>query len=148
MAKSLFSEGASFVTAMVFLFASTNLVIVLGIVLAVLIGQQFTASELFGGLLMIVLFVITARATLPASLIEEARHRLRTAAEVSGASPAAPPPDPRWRARLRSGAVWRAATGSAFARPSGCCARRSLAASGWRVSSPHWCRPGPGRTCS
>jgi hypothetical protein len=38
MAKSLFSEGASFVTAMVFMFASTNLVLVLGIVLAVLIG--------------------------------------------------------------------------------------------------------------
>ena len=117
MAKSLFSEGASFVTAMVFMFASTNLVIELGIVLAVLIGWQFTASELLGGLLMIVLFVITARATLPASLIEEARHRLRTAAEVSGASPAAPPPDSRWRARLRSGALWRAAAGSAFADP-------------------------------
>jgi len=38
MANSLFSEGASFVTAMVFMFASTNLVLVLGIVLAVLIG--------------------------------------------------------------------------------------------------------------
>ena len=117
MAKSLFSEGASFVTAMVFMFASTNLVIELGIVLAVLTGWQFTASELLGGLLLLVLFVITARATLPTSLSEEARHRLRTAAEVSGASPAAPPPDSRWRARLRSGALWRAAAGSAFADP-------------------------------
>ena len=48
MAKSLFQRGADFVSALVFMFASTNLVIELGIVLAVLIGWQFTAAEFVG----------------------------------------------------------------------------------------------------
>ena len=38
MAKSLFQKGADFVSAMVFMFASTNLVVELGIVLVVLDG--------------------------------------------------------------------------------------------------------------
>src|ERR1700710_721462 len=41
MAKSLFQKGADFVAAMIFMFASTNLVVELGIVLAVLLGWQF-----------------------------------------------------------------------------------------------------------
>jgi hypothetical protein len=115
MAKSLFADGANFVTAMVFMFASTNLVIELGIVLAVLIGWQFTASELFGGLLMIVLFVMTARVTLSPSLIEAARGRLRAAAPGSGTSQEPLPASSPWRARVRSKALWRAAAGYAFA---------------------------------
>src|SRR5256885_14247216 len=41
MAKTLFQRGADFVSSMVFMFASTNLVIELGIVLWVLIGWEF-----------------------------------------------------------------------------------------------------------
>jgi hypothetical protein len=115
MAKSMFSEGANFVTAMVFMFASTNLVIELGIVLAVLIGWQFTASELFGGLLMIVLFVLTARATLSPVLIEAARRRLQAVAEAAGASTEEVTPSTPWRVRLRSRSLWQAAAGYAFA---------------------------------
>src|ERR1700693_2271333 len=54
MAKSLFQKGADFTTAMVFMLASTNLVVELGIVLAVLIGWQFVAAEFVGGVIMIV----------------------------------------------------------------------------------------------
>jgi len=115
MAKSLFSDGASFVTAMVFMFASTNLVIELGIVLAVLIGWQFTASELFGGLLMIVLFVVTARVTITSSLVESARSRLQAAADLAGASSPPRPSGATWRVRLHSRALWQAAAGYAFA---------------------------------
>lgn len=104
MAKSLFSEGANFVTAIVFMLASTNLVIELGLVLAVLIGWQFTGSEIFGGLLMILLFVLVARATLPQRLIERARDRLRARATHIELEAAAP-----WRVRVRSAEVWRAA---------------------------------------
>lgn len=43
MAKSLFQKGADFTTAMIFMFASTNLVLELGIVLLVLMGWQFAA---------------------------------------------------------------------------------------------------------
>jgi uncharacterized membrane protein YraQ (UPF0718 family)/YHS domain-containing protein len=58
MARSLFQKGADFVTAMVFMFASTNLVIELGIVLIVLIGWQFAAAEFVGGAIMIVLLAL------------------------------------------------------------------------------------------
>jgi len=49
MAKSLFQKGADFTTAMIFMFASTNLVVELGVVLVVLIGWQFAAAEFVGG---------------------------------------------------------------------------------------------------
>ena len=57
MARSLITKGADFVAAMVFMFASTNLVIELGIVLVVLMGWQFAVSEFVGGVIMIVLLV-------------------------------------------------------------------------------------------
>src|ERR1017187_5260731 len=59
MAKSLFQKGADFVTAMIFMFASTNLVIELGIVLVVLLGWQFAAAEFIGGALLITLLPVT-----------------------------------------------------------------------------------------
>src|SRR5487761_1155619 len=77
MAKSLFQKGADFTAAMVFMIASTNLVIELGIVLALLIGWQFTASEFVGGALMIGLFALAARFFFPAALVQAARERLR-----------------------------------------------------------------------
>ena len=55
MANSLFVKGADFVAVTVFMFASTNLVLELGIVLIALIGWQFAVSEFLGGLIMIVL---------------------------------------------------------------------------------------------
>ena len=58
MARSLFDKGADFVSSMVFMFASTNLVIELGIVLIVLIGWQFAAAEFVGGAIMIVLLAL------------------------------------------------------------------------------------------
>ena len=60
MAKSLFQKGADFVSAMVFMFASTNLVVELGIVLVVLMGWQFAAAEFIGGPIMIVLLALTS----------------------------------------------------------------------------------------
>src|ERR1700730_6828295 len=44
LARSLFRKGADFTSAMAFQFASTNLVLELGVILAVLIGWQFTAA--------------------------------------------------------------------------------------------------------
>ena len=55
IAKSLFEKGASLVSAMVFQFASTNLVFELGLVLWLLIGWRFTLAEFVGGLALIVL---------------------------------------------------------------------------------------------
>jgi uncharacterized membrane protein YraQ (UPF0718 family)/YHS domain-containing protein len=84
MAKSLFAKGADFTAALVFMIASTNLVIELGIVLALLIGWQFTASEFAGGFLMIALFGLVSRFVLPASLVAAARDRLRHAGDDGG----------------------------------------------------------------
>jgi hypothetical protein len=76
MAKTLFQRGADFVSSLVFMFASTNLVIELGIVLWVLIGWQFALAELVGGAIMIVLFSLVARVVLRREEIEAARARL------------------------------------------------------------------------
>src|SRR5258707_5895642 len=55
LARALFRKGASFTAVMVFEIASTNLVIELGIILALLISWQFTLAEFIGGPLLIVL---------------------------------------------------------------------------------------------
>src|SRR5213595_148210 len=77
MAKSLFQKGADFISAMVFMFASTNLVLELGIVLFVLMGWQFAAAEFVGGPIMIVLLAIAGGFLFNCRLVEEARPRLR-----------------------------------------------------------------------
>src|SRR5690348_16365665 len=76
MAKSLFQKGADFVSAMVFMFASTNLVLELGIVLVVLMGWQFAAAEFVGGAIMIVLLALTGTFVIRRALAEQARRRL------------------------------------------------------------------------
>src|SRR5215813_13894306 len=58
LARSIFQKGASFVSAMAFELASTNLVIELGIILIVLLGWQFMAAEYLGGLLMVIFLAV------------------------------------------------------------------------------------------
>ncbi|MCU1449242.1 MAG: hypothetical protein JWP02_1412 [Acidimicrobiales bacterium] len=77
MAKSLFQKGADFVTAMVFMFASTNLVIELGVVLLILMGWQFALAEFVGGPIMIVLLAAFGGFVLHRRLTEPARQRLQ-----------------------------------------------------------------------
>jgi uncharacterized protein len=74
LARSIFRKGADFTAAMAFQFASTNLVIELGIIMAVLLGWQFTLAEFLGGPLMIVLLALLFRATLRPRLVEAARR--------------------------------------------------------------------------
>jgi uncharacterized membrane protein YraQ (UPF0718 family)/YHS domain-containing protein len=80
MAKSLFQKGADFVTAMVFMFASTNLVIELGVVLLILMGWQFAAAEFIGGLVMVVLLATVGGFVLQGRLVDRARARLQLGA--------------------------------------------------------------------
>jgi uncharacterized protein len=75
LARSIFRKGADFVAAMAFQFASTNLVIELGIILAVLIGWQFVAAEFAGGLIMIVLLTVMLRAVVTRERIAEAKRQ-------------------------------------------------------------------------
>jgi uncharacterized protein len=74
LARSLFRRGADFTSAMVFQFASTNLVFELGIVMALLLGWQFVAGEFVGGPVMIVLLVVVFRLFLKRELVDEARR--------------------------------------------------------------------------
>src|SRR5438094_2062201 len=75
VARSLFRRGASFVNAIIFEFASTNLVIELGLILLILLGWQFLAAEIAGGLLMAVLLWVLFKLTLGQRLIDAARRQ-------------------------------------------------------------------------
>src|SRR6266436_5660402 len=74
LARSMFRKGANFTAAMAFQFASTNLVLELGILLAVLMGWQFTLAEFTGGPLMIVIMVLLFKAFLTPRIVDAARH--------------------------------------------------------------------------
>jgi len=75
LARSLFRKGANFTAAMVFEIASTNLVIELGIILALLISWQFTLAEFIGGPIMIVLLAVAFRLFVRGRLIAAARQQ-------------------------------------------------------------------------
>src|SRR5438874_7205422 len=75
VARGLVRKGAAFGNAMVFEFASTNLVFELGLVLLVLLGWQFLAAEFAGGLLMIAMLAIAFKYTLRARMVAEARKQ-------------------------------------------------------------------------
>jgi hypothetical protein len=75
LARSIFRKGADFTAAMAFEFASTNLVIELGIIMALLLGWQFTLGEFVGGPLMIVLMALLFRVFLKRRLVDEAREQ-------------------------------------------------------------------------
>jgi uncharacterized membrane protein YraQ (UPF0718 family) len=74
IAKSLFQKGASAASALAFQFASTNLVIELGIVLWLLIGWQFTLAEFVGGLVLIALMTAMLRLFVSRRIEERARE--------------------------------------------------------------------------
>src|SRR5215469_6023173 len=75
LARAMFRKGANFTAAMVFQFDSTNLVLELGILLAVLMGWQFTLAEFTGGPLMIVIMVMLFKAFLTPRIVEAAREQ-------------------------------------------------------------------------
>jgi uncharacterized protein len=75
LARSMFRKGANFTAAMAFQFASTNLVVELGILLALLMGWQFTLAEFTGGPLMIAIMVFLFNAFLTPRIVEAARQQ-------------------------------------------------------------------------
>jgi uncharacterized protein len=75
LARSIFRKGANFTAAVAFEFASTNLVVELGIILIVLMGWQFAAAEFSGGMVMIVLLALLFRVFLTPKLVEIARRQ-------------------------------------------------------------------------
>jgi uncharacterized membrane protein YraQ (UPF0718 family)/YHS domain-containing protein len=115
MSRSLFSKGADFVSAMVFMFASTNLVIELGVVLIVLLGWQFAVAEFAGGPIMIALLALTGGWVINKTVLQQIRHRTPTKEHdheaMSGRNTQSDQADAiqPWTAMLRSKAQWSAA---------------------------------------
>jgi uncharacterized membrane protein YraQ (UPF0718 family) len=75
LARSLFRKGANFTAAMAFEIGSTNLVVELGIILALLMGWQFTAAEFVGGPIMIVIVALLFRLWMRGRILEAAREQ-------------------------------------------------------------------------
>ncbi|MEU2779268.1 permease [Streptomyces sp. NPDC007162] len=75
LARSLFRKGANFTATMAFEIASTNLVVELGVILALLMGWQFTAAEFVGGPIMIILLAVLFRLFLRDRLLRQAREQ-------------------------------------------------------------------------
>ncbi len=84
LAKSLFARGADFTASMTFMFASTNLVVELGLVLWLLIGWQFALAEFVGGAVMIALLALVLPRVLPLDELDRARERLGGDTNSSG----------------------------------------------------------------
>jgi len=109
MSKSLFVKGADFVASLVFMFASTNLVIELGIVLIVLMGWQFAAAEFVGGAIMIVLLSVLGGLWFRGRSIAQAREHLE--AEAASGHQHTPEENTElqaepWATKLRSKGGW------------------------------------------
>ena len=80
MARALFVRGASFTNATIFMIASTNLVIELGIVLYLLLGWQFLVAQIIGGLIMVAILALVGR-----RLLDVDQEALRAASDDSPA---------------------------------------------------------------
>lgn len=100
--RTLFAKGAGLVPALAFLLASTNLVVELGIVIAVFLGWQFVVGEYLGGIVLILLMWLAVRLTLPKGLERDARQNARSAEESNTEDDV-----PDWKELIRSREGWR-----------------------------------------
>ncbi|RXG15715.1 hypothetical protein DSM03_10252 [Leeuwenhoekiella aestuarii] len=98
--KSLFKKGASFVSSIAFLLASTNLVIELGIIISIFLGWQFVVGEYAGGILLIGISWMLIRLINPKKLIENARKNLGKNEEDTDES------DQSWKQKMKSEESW------------------------------------------
>ena len=75
LARSIFRKGADFTASIAFMLASTNLVVELGIIMAILLGWQFTVAEFVGGPVMVAILVVLFRLFLSRATIDAARKQ-------------------------------------------------------------------------
>jgi len=98
-ARSLVLKGAHFITAVAVMFASTNLVIELGILIMIFLGWQFLAGEIVGGLLLIAISSILIQLTYPKAWLQRAREKVEEEAPDEEE-------DFDWRKRIKSREGW------------------------------------------
>ncbi|EMA65639.1 permease [Halorubrum kocurii] len=82
--KGLFKKGAHVVNFLAFMFASTNLIVELGLMILILLGWEFLLAELLGGLVLIAVMAVIVRLTLPESLFDEVRETVNERDRESG----------------------------------------------------------------
>ena len=102
-ARALFAKGAGLIPSMAFLLASTNLVVELGIIIAIFLGWQFVVGEYVGGLLLIGLTWLVIRLTYRFAPVEEAR---RNAQRSQGDEDGDDDADTSWRDKIVSRDRW------------------------------------------
>jgi uncharacterized membrane protein YraQ (UPF0718 family) len=98
-ARSLVMKGAHFVAAVAFMFASTNLVIELGILILIFLGWPFLAAEIVGGVVMIAVSSALIKITYPARWLQAARSKVEEESPDKEA-------DFDWRERIASREGW------------------------------------------
>jgi len=98
-ARALVLKGVNFVAAVAFMFASTNLVIELGILILIFLGWQFLAAEVVGGLILIGISSILIKLTYPKRWFKDARDMVEDQADDEES-------EFDWRSRIRSRAGW------------------------------------------
>lgn len=102
--RALWTKGARLESALAFMFASTNLVIELGVLLWIFLGWEFVLALYLGAAILIPVMVVLVRLTYPKRLAEEARQR---ASEVQGgAMDPAEGLEASWRERVRDRRAW------------------------------------------
>ncbi|WP_262174591.1 permease [Haloarcula laminariae] len=74
--KGLFKKGAHVVNVLAFMFASTNLIVELGLMILILLGWEFLVAELLGGVILIGVMAVLVHLTLPENLFDEVRQEL------------------------------------------------------------------------
>ncbi|WP_411714768.1 permease [Natronomonas sp.] len=82
--KGLFKKGAHAVNFLAFMFASTNLIVELGLMILILLGWEFLLAELLGGLVLIAVMAVIVHLTLPENLFDEVRETLNEQDQASG----------------------------------------------------------------
>jgi len=80
--KGIFKKGAHPVNVLAFMFASTNLIVELGLMILILFGWEFLLAEILGGLVLIAIMAVLVRWTLPEAIFDEAREALRKSDEA------------------------------------------------------------------
>jgi uncharacterized membrane protein YraQ (UPF0718 family)/ribosomal protein L24E len=95
VSRALFARGASWSNAVIFMVASTNLVIELGVLLYLLLGWRFLLAQLVGGVVMVVLLALTTNVMF--SALRQQRLRARVAEHAPRAEH---PTSSSWRERL------------------------------------------------
>lgn len=97
-ARSLFLKGAHFISTVAFMFASTNLVIELGILIFIFLGWQFLAAEIIGGIILIAISSLLIKLTYPKKWIKAAREKVEEESAVEE--------DFNWKERIKSKEGW------------------------------------------